>query len=80
MKASCRGKTVSRVGHTKITGLRAGYMTSEADPGERYDLKEYFPEIVQRLEGLAAAAREDLGDDLTGVAGNNRREPGRIAD
>ncbi|MBE0675186.1 MAG: sulfatase [Bacteroidales bacterium] len=50
------------------------------DPGERYDLKEYFPEIVHRLEGLAAAAREDLGDDLTGVAGKNRREPGRIAD
>jgi arylsulfatase A-like enzyme len=50
------------------------------DPGERYDLKEYFPEIVQRLEGLAEAAREDLGDDLTGAAGKNRREPGRIAD
>ncbi|MDF1559350.1 MAG: sulfatase [Bacteroidales bacterium] len=47
------------------------------DPGERYDLKEYYPEILQRLERLAASAREDLGDDLTGVAGNNRREPGR---
>lgn len=48
------------------------------DPGERYDLREYFPDIVQRLESLAETAREDLGDDLTGVVGKNRREPGRI--
>ncbi|MBE0678381.1 MAG: sulfatase [Bacteroidales bacterium] len=60
--------------------FEGGLYDLRRDPGERYDLKEYFPEIVQRLEGLAAAAREDLGDDLTGVAGNNRREPGRIAD
>lgn len=48
------------------------------DPGERYDLKEYYPEIVQRLENLSAEAREDLGDDLTGAPGKNRREPGRV--
>ena len=45
---------------------------------ERYDLKEYYPEIVQRLEGLASEARDDLGDDLTGIPGKNRREPGRL--
>jgi arylsulfatase len=50
------------------------------DPGERYDLKEYYPEIVMRLEELAASARDDLGDDLTGAPGKNRRQPGKIDD
>jgi arylsulfatase len=48
------------------------------DPGERYNLIEYYPEIVEKLEKIAAGAREDLGDDLTENPGRNRREPGRI--
>ena len=48
------------------------------DPGERYDIKEFYPEIVQRLEALASEARDNLGDDLTGAPGKNRRQPGRI--
>lgn len=47
------------------------------DPGERYDMKDYYPEIVTELEKIAAEAREDLGDELTKSAGKNRREPGR---
>lgn len=48
------------------------------DPGERYDVSEYNPDIVEELERLANKAREDLGDDLTNHEGKNRREPGRI--
>ncbi len=48
------------------------------DPGERYDVKESYPEIVVELEKLAMEAREDLGDDITNNPGKNRREPGRI--
>jgi arylsulfatase len=48
------------------------------DPGEQYELKEYYPEIVRELEKIANEARLDLGDDLTGQPGQNRREPGRI--
>jgi len=48
------------------------------DPGERYDVKFTYPEIVKELEKIAAEAREDLGDDLTGNPGKNRREPGRV--
>ena len=48
------------------------------DPGERYDVKDSYPEIVRELEKIAADAREDLGDDLTGNPGKNRREPGRV--
>jgi arylsulfatase A-like enzyme len=48
------------------------------DPGEQYDVKEFYPDIVAELKKLADAAREDLGDDLTQNPGKNRREPGRI--
>lgn len=49
------------------------------DPGERYDVRESNPEIVKVLEHIAAEARADLGDDLTGHTGKNRREPGKVA-
>ncbi|MBS0010530.1 MAG: sulfatase [Bacteroidales bacterium] len=48
------------------------------DPGERYDVKEQYPEIVQELEELAEEARADMGDDLTGREGKNRRERGEM--
>ncbi len=48
------------------------------DPGERYNVMETYPEVVADLEKIAAEAREDLGDDLTGNPGKNRRQPGRI--
>lgn len=48
------------------------------DPGERYDVQEENPEIVAELSALAKEVRKDLGDDLLGITGENRREPGRI--
>jgi arylsulfatase len=48
------------------------------DPGERYDISELHPEVVMRLQKLAEQAREDLGDDLTGRSGNNRRPVGTL--
>ncbi|WP_372932620.1 sulfatase family protein [Mariniphaga sediminis] len=56
----------------------AGLYDLRRDPGERYNLLEYHPEIAERLEKIAAEAREDLGDDLTENPGKNRREPGKI--
>ncbi len=49
------------------------------DPGERYDMLEFYPEIVEELQKIAEVARKDLGDDLLGIKGENVREPGRIA-
>jgi arylsulfatase len=48
------------------------------DPGEEYDVKELYPEVVVELETLADQARQDLGDDLLGLEGENVRQCGRI--
>lgn len=45
------------------------------DPGERYDVKEMFPDIYQQLQTIAEDARKELGDNLTGRIGANRRLP-----
>ncbi len=56
----------------------AGLYDLRRDPGENYNLIEYYPEIVEKLQKIADEARNDLGDNLTGAQGLNRREPGRI--
>ena len=46
------------------------------DPGERYDIQEQYLDVVKNLMKIADEAREDLGDDLTGNLGQNRRPAG----
>lgn len=58
--------------------FKGGLYNLRRDPGERYDVSKMYPGIVKKLEGIANKAREDLGDDLTGNHGKNRRQPGRI--
>jgi arylsulfatase len=48
------------------------------DPGEWYDVSNLYPEKVKELEALASEARLDLGDEITGDRGTNRRLPGSI--
>jgi arylsulfatase len=48
------------------------------DPGERYDVKEQYPEITAALLKYADEVREDLGDNITQVKGKNRRPVGRL--
>jgi arylsulfatase A-like enzyme len=48
------------------------------DPGERHNVAPEHPEIVERLQLVAAAARADLGDSLTGAPNNHLRPHGDI--
>lgn len=48
------------------------------DPGEWYNVAEYYPEKVKELQALAEEARIDLGDENTGAQGANRRKIGTI--
>ncbi|MDR3638647.1 MAG: sulfatase-like hydrolase/transferase [Isosphaeraceae bacterium] len=52
----------------------------EDDPGETIDLSARYPDVVERLTGLAEKARTDLGDSLTHRKGTRVRAPGRLAD
>jgi arylsulfatase A-like enzyme len=47
------------------------------DPGERTDVAGKHPDVVKRLQSVAAEARADLGDSVTKVPGKNVRPPGK---
>jgi len=50
----------------------------ENDVGEKVNVADQHPDVVARLQALAATAREDLGDVLTKTKGRGVRPPGRI--
>lgn len=51
----------------------------ETDPGETTNVADQHPDVVARLQRLAEAARDELGDSATGRPGRGVREPGRLA-
>jgi arylsulfatase A-like enzyme len=50
----------------------------ESDVGERNNVAAQNPEVVQRLQNLANAMRQELGDSRTGQKGEGVRPPGSI--
>ncbi|MBP1657232.1 MAG: atsA 6 [Bacteroidetes bacterium] len=50
----------------------------ETDIGEVRDVASDHPDVVARLQRMGVEAREDLGDELTGIQGRGVRPPGRI--
>lgn len=49
------------------------------DPGERYNVIDLYPEEKEKLMKLADESRQDLGDELTGQKGENRRPIGQLS-
>jgi len=71
-KDGLMGKTSSKkVKEIELYDLRR-------DPGERYDVKNLFPDIVAELTKVAEEARDDLGDALTSREGRGCRPVGRL--
>ena len=64
--------------HGVSTGLELYDL--EADPAETTDVSAAHPDVLERLQELADAARADLGDALRDVPGEGRRAPGRVDD
>lgn len=50
----------------------------ENDIAESMDVKDKYPEVLAKMQKLADAMREDLGDGKN--KGSGRREPGRLQD
>ncbi|MCA9079870.1 MAG: sulfatase [Planctomycetaceae bacterium] len=48
------------------------------DIGETTDVKDQYPEVVERLQQLAEAAREELGDSARKQQGSGFRAPARL--
>jgi arylsulfatase A len=51
----------------------------KADISETTDVSAKYPSIVRRLTSLVERMREDLGDQITGAPGKNRRPPGSVS-
>jgi arylsulfatase len=46
------------------------------DPGEHYNVKFLYPEVVKTLEKIAEEASEEQGEELTKSSGKKRRKHG----
>lgn len=50
------------------------------DPGERYNVIELYPEVVEQLKAALQSMREEVGDSNMGVEGREVRPAGRVSD
>lgn len=62
------------------TLAQAALYDLQNDVGETKDVAAAHPDLVKRLEALAAQARDDLGDSLIGRTGRGVRAPGRMTE
>ncbi len=72
-----------RSGQWKLRVAQGGKETLElydlaTDIGESRNVAADRPDVVQALQEKLAACREDLGDDLHGIEGKNRRPVGKV--
>jgi arylsulfatase A len=73
------GKDGQPGGYTLATTDMALY-DLDADVGENKNVADEHPDIVIKLQKVAAAAREDLGDAHQKMPGKNRRPAGKLGE
>jgi arylsulfatase A-like enzyme len=66
----------SRHGY-RVESMGVSLYNLKDDPGEKTDVAAKYPDVVRRLQAVAAEARADLGDSLTKAPGKNVRPPGK---
>ena len=69
-----------RSGEWKLHTLSGDLYNLAADIGETANVAADNPEVIARLEALAQACREDIGDTATDTPGANRRPIGTVED
>jgi len=67
----------SRHGY-RVETIALSLFNLKDDIGESKNVADQYSDIVARLQGLAAQARDDLGDSLTKATGKNIRPAGRV--
>jgi arylsulfatase len=67
----------SRHGYT-VARIELSLFDVQADPGETRNVVTEHPEVVSRLQQVAEAARDDLGDSLTNRQGRGVRPVGKL--
>jgi arylsulfatase len=66
--------------YTQVMLKKTELYDLENDIGEKHDVSDEHPDVVERLALFAEKMREELGDALTNRKGAGSREPGRVAD
>jgi arylsulfatase A-like enzyme len=67
-------------GEMNRASFEGGLYNMRRDPGERYNVKEVYPEIAEKLEKMAEKMRVELGDANMKITGKENRLPGRITE
>lgn len=57
-----------------------GLYNLKEDVGEKNNVYDKYPQIVEELSLMAKEIREDMGDLALGIEGKNAREPARVDD
>ena len=65
-------------GSTHTDSISLELYNLRRDPGERYNVIDQHPDIVEQLKILGEKAREDMGDAITGREGKNNRDCGWV--
>ena len=72
------GKDGLPVDYEYLTFDKVELYDLENDPGEHKDVSQLYPNVVEKINGLAAGIRSKLGDKLSDIDGTENRPPATV--